>query len=41
MIIIIIIIIIIDIHESAKPDERSIMTYISAYYHYFAQNMKV
>jgi actinin alpha len=29
-----------DIHESAKPDERSIMTYVSAYYHYFAQNQK-
>lgn len=26
-----------DIHESDKPDEHSIMTYVSAYYHYFAQ----
>lgn len=29
-----------DIHESAKPDERSIMTYVSAYYHCFAKGQK-
>ena len=30
-----------DIHASAKPDERSIMTYVSAYYHCFASSQKV
>lgn len=29
-----------DIHESAKPDERSVMTYVSAYYHCFAKGQK-
>ncbi|XP_003386482.1 PREDICTED: alpha-actinin-1-like [Amphimedon queenslandica] len=29
-----------DIHASARPDERSIMTYVSAYYHCFAQGQK-
>lgn len=29
-----------DIHASAKPDERSIMTYVSAYYHCFASSQK-
>jgi hypothetical protein len=30
-----------DIVDIAKPDERSIMTYVVQYYHYFSANRKV
>ena len=30
-----------DIYEMAKPDERSIMTYVAAFYHAFSGNDKV
>ena len=30
-----------DMVNTAKPDERSVMTYVAAYYHYFSQFAKV
>ena len=29
-----------DIHETVKPDERAIMTYVSSYYHAFSSSQE-